>query len=114
MEQELLAGRGMSTVKIWVDSSVDGANTKSALPTLAQVAVSRSIEVGAEVLQDGIRSFCQQFTGLLDGQSLDGGKAVIDEVELSLVVSASGGIELLGKVSVGAQAGIKVKLKRAS
>ncbi len=104
----------MSTVKIWVESNVDAATRKSALPPLVQATVNRSIEVGTEVLQNGIRSFCQQFTGLLDGQSLDGGKAVIDEVELSLVVTASGGIELLGKVSVGAQAGIKVKLKRAS
>ena len=43
----------------------------------------------------------------------DVGNAVIDEVELSLVITASGGVELLGKLSVGAQAGIKVKLKRS-
>lgn len=80
---------------------------------LSRAAVSRSIEIGTEVLQDSIRSFSQQFTGLLDGQPLEGGNAVIDEVELSLVITASGGVELLGKLSVGAQAGIKVKLKRS-
>lgn len=102
----------MDKIKIWTDDNFDIPTTKSALPTLARAAVSRSIEVGAEVLQDSIRSFSQQFTGLLDGQPLDDNNIVIDEVELSLVVTASGGIELLGKLNVGAQAGIKVKLKR--
>jgi hypothetical protein len=39
---------------------------------------------------------------------------IIDEVELSLAVNAKGGIELLGKLEAGAQAGIKIKLKRRS
>ncbi|MBC7704264.1 MAG: hypothetical protein H7274_10040 [Rhodoferax sp.] len=103
----------MDTVKIWVEDNIEVPTTKSALPSLGRAAISRSIEVGAEVLQDSIRSFSQQFTGLLDGRPLGDNNAVIDEVELSLVITASGGIELLGKLSVGAQAGIKVKLKRA-
>ncbi len=104
----------MSTIKIWIEEGTSDSNTKSALPMLSRAAVNRSIEIGAEVLQDSIRSFSKQFTGLLDGKPLDDSKAVIDEIELSLVITASGGIELLGKLSVGAQAGIKVKLKRAS
>ncbi len=102
----------MTTVKVWVDGISD-TTARSALPTLARVAVDRSIEIGAEVLTDNIRRFSAQFVGLLDGTPLEGGTAVIEEVELSLTITANGGIELLGKVNVGAQAAVKVKLKRA-
>jgi hypothetical protein len=36
----------------------------------------------------------------------------IDEIEISLAVTAEGGVELIGKVTAGVEAGIKITLKR--
>jgi len=101
----------LDTVKVWVDDMQD-AGTKSALPTLARNAIGKTVEVSGDVLRESIKSFAAQFSGLLDGGQLGNGSAVIDEIELSLTVTASGGVELLGKATVGTQAAIKLKLKR--
>lgn len=97
---------------MWVEAS-DSA-TKSALPSLARAAVGKTVELSTEALQEGIKTFSAPFADLLDGQPVGVGHAVIDEIELSLTITASGGIELLGKATVGTQAAIKVKLKRKS
>lgn len=101
----------MDTIKIWTEDAPVPA-TKSALPSLARAAVAKTVEVSGDVLREGIKGFAAQFAALLDGEPIGEGGAVIDEVELSLTVTASGGVELLGKVSLGTQASIKVKLKR--
>jgi hypothetical protein len=98
-------------VKIWVDDAQE-TGTKSALPTLARTIVGKTVEVSGEVLRESIKGFAAQFSGLLDASTIGEGSAVIDEIELSLTVSASGGVELLGKATVGSQAAIKLKLKR--
>lgn len=101
----------MDTVKIWVDDAQE-PGTKSALPTLARTVVGKTVEVSGEVLRESIKGFAAQFSGLLDGSPIGEGTAVIDEIELSLTVTASGGVELLGKATLGSQAAIKLKLKR--
>jgi len=75
---------------------------------------AKTVELGGDALRGGIKGFASQFATLMDGVRLEGGTAVIDETELSLTVSANGGVELLGKLTAGAQASIKVKLKRKS
>jgi hypothetical protein len=102
----------MDTIKVWVENINDGALTKSALPPLARTAVKNTIELSGEALRESIKSFASQFITLFDGGVIEGSTVVIDEIELSLTVSASGGIELVGKLSVGAEAAIKIKLKR--
>ncbi len=37
----------------------------------------------------------------------------IDEIELSLAINASGGVELIGKAEVGVEGGISLKLRRS-
>lgn len=101
----------MDTVKVWVDDTQD-VGTKSALPTLARAAVGKTVELSGDVLRESIKGFAAQFSGLLDGGPIGEGTTVIDEIELSLTVTASGGVELLGKATVGSQASIKLKLKR--
>ena len=103
----------MDKVKVWVDDGQD-AVTKSALPNLARAAAGKTVELSGEVLRESIKGFAAQFSGLLDGDPIGESQAVIEEIELSLTVSASGGVELLGKATVGAQAAIKLKLKRKS
>jgi hypothetical protein len=103
--------KGKDKVAIWTDDAVE-KSTKAALPDLAKRAVARTVEVSADALQANIRSFLTKFAALLDDGTLGDTKVVVDEVELSLTVTASGGVELLGKLSAGGEAGIKVKLKR--
>lgn len=88
------------------------AGTKAALPNLAKQAVRKSVEIGCDVLCKNLKTFLSTFAGLLDDPLLVDSSTVIDEVELSLVVTASGGIELVGKLAAGSQAGVKIKLKR--
>ncbi|MXN80134.1 hypothetical protein GR157_36150 [Burkholderia sp. 4701] len=101
----------MDTVKVWVDDTQE-TGTKSALPTLARTAVGKTVELSGDVLRKSIKTFAAQFSDLLDGSPIGEGTAVIDEIELSLTVTASGGVELMGKATVGSQAAIKLKLKR--
>jgi len=101
----------LDTVKVWVDDAQE-TGAKSALPTLVRAAASKTVELSGDVLRESIKGFAAQFSELLDGGPIGEGNAVIDEIELSLTVTASGGVELLGKVAVGAQAAIKLKLKR--
>lgn len=103
----------MDMIKVWVESDESVALTKAALPSLARTAVTKTVELSGEALRDGIKGFASQFVTLFDDDISEGSTVVIDEIELSLTVSAGGAIELVGKLSVGAQAAIKVKLKRA-
>jgi hypothetical protein len=103
----------LDTVKVWAEDTQENG-VKSALPTFARSAIGKSVEVSGEVLRESIKGFAAQFSGILDGNPIGDGKAVIDEIELSLTVTASGGIELLGKATVGSQASIKLKLKRTA
>ena len=49
---------------------------------------------------------------ILDVDTSKESKFYVDELEISLAINASGGVELIGKLEAGAQAGIKIKLKR--
>lgn len=101
----------MDTINVWVDDN-HHAEIKSALPTLARSAVGKTVALSGEVLREGIKGLASQFSGLFDGSPVGEGHAVIDEIELSLTITASGGVELLGKATLGSQAAIKLRLKR--
>ena len=95
-------------IKVWVTPETD---RKAALPSLAKKA-STVVEVGADVLAQKLESFLTSFRPLIDVEKSNTSDFVIDEIELSLAVNASGGIELVGKLEGGAEASLKVKLKR--
>ncbi len=97
-----------NTIAIWATDT--NGNKQSALPKIARKVVATT-QVSAEVLSDNLKAFVKNFQDVIDPGN-DIGGFVIDEVELSLVVNAKGGIELLGKLEVGAQASMKIKLKR--
>jgi len=101
----------VDTVKVWVDDA-QHPGAKSALPTLARSAVGKTVELSGEALRESIKGLASQFSSLLDEGPIGTGHAIIDEIELSLTITASGGIELLGKATLGSQAAIKLKLKR--
>lgn len=101
----------MDNIKVVVEETQE-PGIKSGLPSFARTAINKTVEVSGDALRDAIKGFSAQFAGLLDGNAIGGSNAVIDEIELSLTVTASGGVELLGKATLGTQASIKVKLKR--
>jgi hypothetical protein len=67
-------------------------------------------KIKAEDLNKNLKEFLENFSPVFEG-NLGIGKFDIEEIELSLVVNAKGGFELLGKVEAGAEASIKLKLK---
>jgi hypothetical protein len=97
------------TIPVWTDEETPRA--KSALPMPA-AALKGIAKVDSKTLADNLKDFLTAFDGVLADCPTTFSAFQIDEMELSLAVNAQGGIELLGKLSAGAEASIKVKLKR--
>lgn len=87
-------------------------SSRSALPSIGAHRPLRSVAVASETVRSNIEQFISQFGPLLDERSQQTRGYVLDEIELSLAVTAKGGVELIGKMEAGAEASIKVKLKR--
>ena len=62
-------------------------------------------------LRASIQVFLEEFSSLPSEPKSD---FQVEEIELALTVNAKGGIALLGKLEVGGEAGIKVKIRRGS
>jgi hypothetical protein len=99
------------TVEIWMPSAGDGA--KAALPALGRSRVDVSL-VPLDTLSANLQGFIQHLQKALDAPDVPESDYVLDEIELSLALNATGGIALIGKIEAGASAAIKVKLKRKS
>jgi len=97
-----------NSIPVWSNEQM--GNEKSALPKISR-KVADATQVSTEVLSNNLREFVQKFQGAID-PDVDIGGFCIEELELSLVVNAKGGIELLGKVEAGAQASLKIKLRK--
>lgn len=100
----------MKEEKIRIRTEVS-TEEKAALPRLGR-ATSKVVEVGIDALSDNLRNFLEKLQQILDKLPESKSAYYIDEVELSLVVNANGGFELIGKLEAGAKGGIKVKLKK--
>jgi hypothetical protein len=72
------------------------------------------IEIDGEQLRTRIRSVIAEFDDLLTEREEKKGGFSIDEIELGLTISAKGGIQLITKLEGGAEASIKVRLRRAA
>lgn len=107
-----------SSFVVWTDdTSEDGeaVGVKGALPNMKK-GLARSSKnmavVASEVMSDNLRNFLAAIEGsVIDGQPTDS-NFDIEQIELNLVVNANGGVELLGKLSAGAKASMKLVLKR--
>lgn len=98
-------------INIWTDEEQDKG--KAAVPRMAQVT-RHVVSASADVISDNLAAFLKAFEPITT-QAADATSAFeIDEIELSLVVNGKGGIELVGKLEAGAEASIKIKLKRKS
>lgn len=96
-------------IDIWTEMTDD--DSKSALPRLGKAAGMQVVKVGANVLAENMQSFLALLDEVLSNQPKSVSGYSIDEIELNLAVNAHGGIELVGKLTAGMEAGIKIKLK---
>lgn len=96
------------TISIW--TSETDSEKKAALPSIIK-KTGTVVEAGVDAISKNLNDFIETFRQVAEAQD-DKGKFTVDEIELSLAVNAKGGIELLGKLEGGAEASIKVKLKR--
>jgi hypothetical protein len=90
----------------------DVAETADVKRAFGQRAIAETVEVSAEDLSKNLDTFLSKFEPVLKNQDKSFGSFRVDELELSLVVSAEGGVSLIGIAKAGATAGLKVKLKR--
>ncbi|RTQ89228.1 MULTISPECIES: Pepco domain-containing protein [Stenotrophomonas] len=100
----------MEVIRVLVEEPSEG-NVRNGLASMRS-GMARVVEVGAMEMDDSVRKMADHFSKMLEDGFLASTSVVVDEIELSLAVTASGGVELLGKFSAGTQAGLKLKLKR--
>jgi hypothetical protein len=98
----------MPKIKILTEASAPKG--KAAFPTLSRMAPLQTVEVETKVLTANLQRFLKEFETVFDDAS-KWANFEIGEVELSLTVNAEGGIELVGKLTAGAEATIKIKLR---
>jgi len=100
---------GAPTIEIWLPAQETEA--KAALPALGKgrLVISQiELDALAKNLGDFVTSFQDHLPSALPSKS---GYA-IDSIEINLGVNATGGIAVIGKLEAGAEAGIKVVIKR--
>lgn len=68
--------------------------------------------VDSKVLSNNLKEFINNIQPVLDEITLSKGDFKINEIELNLVISAEGGIKLIGEFTAGIQSGITLKLSR--
>lgn len=71
-------------------------------------------EVETDVLTKNLKEVLSDFQGMMNELSKPASGFCIDEIELNLGISGKGGVALIGKLDVGVDATIKVRIKRAS
>jgi hypothetical protein len=80
------------------------------LPGIPARSVLKAVSIDSVVLRDNLRAVLNTVGKILDEQPKVIGGFEINEVELAFSVNASGGIELVGKATAGAESGIRIKL----
>jgi hypothetical protein len=96
---------------ITIITTTDETNTKSGLPFGPKL--NQKLSVTPEDFSANLKTFIESFNQVIEAQPETLSKGFyIDEIELSLSVNASGGIELVGKAEVGIEGGITLRLKR--
>lgn len=96
---------------ITVITTTQTSDIKGAMPTLKNLS-NNEITVTSEKLSLNLKGFLEKFKPVFEQQETQIGNFEISEIELSLAINASGGIELIGKVEVGIEGGIKIKLQK--
>ncbi|MBW2293688.1 MAG: hypothetical protein JRG94_15460 [Deltaproteobacteria bacterium] len=98
-------------IQVWTDTEEPAV--RAAVPSLTKAA-ARTVEVSATVLAESLSRVLMQFDKVLTDADSDEGPFSIRELELNLAVNASGGVELIGKLSSSVATSIRVVLSRRS
>lgn len=96
-------------IEIW--TTVAASDTKAALPALGKTRFEVS-RVQLSAVSKNLTEFLTEFQAVFEIPADSKSGFYVDEIELNLGVSGSGGIALFGKLEAGVEAGMKVKLKR--
>ena len=96
---------------ITVVTTHDEIESKNAFPSLRKTL--KEIKVNSEDLAKNMDDFLKRIEPVVRIQNQSIGDFRIEEIELNLAINGQGGVELIGKVEVGVEAGITIKLKRS-
>jgi len=99
------------TIWIITQTTVDDGS-KSALPSLGRRVAAKTFEITNHVLADRLEEFFSSFGNVLQRLPPETAGFSVDEVELTLAINASGGVELVGQAEAGLSTGLKFTLKR--
>jgi hypothetical protein len=100
----------MADISIWTTSQTP--STQDYKLTAGSRISARVVSLAAEDLGQNLKTFLESFQEAFNSLPQKVGDFRLEQVELNLVTNASGGIELVGKLDVGAEASITVVLKR--
>ena len=75
-------------------------------------AMDRVIEISEADLQASLKKFLESMSAVVSELPQSCGPFRVNELELMVQISASGGIELVGKADAGVSRGITIRLSR--
>lgn len=100
------------TVRILVQTVEEDA--KSVLPSIGRRITTKTLELTNDMLADRLEEFFSSFDIVLSRLPDSIANFSVDELELTLAINASGGIEMVGKAETGITTGMKFTLRRQS
>ena len=98
-----------NSIIIWTDSG--SSKTKAALPMPEVTALSK-VAMKPEALAERFNDFMVSLEPVLLNCPDNISGFEVDQLEFNLVINASGGFELVGKLNAGIETSVKVVLKR--
>jgi hypothetical protein len=98
--------------KILILTQTAEEDTRAVLPSIGRRITTTTFEMANNVLADRLEEFFNSFQAVLERLPASTAGFSIDEIELTLTVNASGGIEMVGKAEAGISTGMKFTLKR--
>lgn len=87
-------------------------DVKSVLPSIGGRITTKTFELTNDALADSLEEFFKSFSAVLDRLPDSIASFSIDELEVTLAINASGGIEMVGRAEAGINTGMKFTLKR--
>ena len=96
-------------ISVWITKN--NSNKMSILPSITN-NIHEVTDISSEIISKNLKKFLNNLNSILKENFNDDFEYKLDTIELNLAVNAEGGIELIGKVSAGVTASIKLILSR--
>ena len=98
-----------------LDFEIEGLSTTTQPFKLPSVlGKMKAYHIDMSLLTNNLRETLADFQKMMDGIPKSASGYCIEEIELNLGVTGNGGIALIGKLDIGVEAAIKIKIKRES